>query len=106
MICHCHRCQKATGSVFFARVLVPLDSLEAHGPIGWFDGNNSVRRGFCTICGTALFSERKKSNVIGISLGSLDDPDRFQPTQHIWVSSKQKWLQLNDDLPKFSGFPP
>lgn len=82
-------------------MLVPLDSLVAHGPVGWFDCNIGLRRGFCTICGTALFSERKSVNVIGVSLGSLDHPDRFLPSEHIWISSKQEWLELNDDLPQF-----
>ena len=100
-VCHCHRCQKATGSAFFPRVMVPLDSLEGSGPIGWFDGNTGLRRGFCTICGSALFTERKSANAIGLSMGSLDHPDRFQPTEHIWVSSRQGWLHLNDGLPQF-----
>lgn len=105
-VCHCRRCQKATGSAFFARVLVPLDSLASHGPVEWFDCNTGVRRGFCTICGTALFSERKSANVIGVSMGSLDHPDRFPPAEHIWVSSRQEWLQLNDGLPQFPGAAP
>jgi len=100
-VCHCHRCQKAMGSPFNARVLVPLDSLEVSGPVGWFDGNTGLRRGFCTTCGTTLFSERKNANVIGLSMGSLDHPDRFHPTEHICVSSKQEWLYLNDGLPQF-----
>ena len=104
-VCHCHRCQKAIGSPFYARVLVPLDGLVVLGPVGWFDGKTGLRRGFCTICGTTLFSERKSANTIGLSMGSLDDPDRFHPTEHIWVSSKQGWLQLNDDLPQFSEAP-
>lgn len=100
-VCHCRRCQQATGSAFYARVLVPLEGLEMRGPIGWYDGNTGLRRGFCTVCGSTLFSERRTASVIGLALGSLDHPDRFQPEAHIWVSARQGWLQLDDALPQF-----
>lgn len=104
--CHCRRCQKATGSPFYARVMVPLDKVAMSGPVGWYDGGTGVRRGFCTLCGTSLFSERVSANTIGLTMGSLDEPERFQPTEHIWVSVKQAWLCLNDGLPQFPEGPP
>lgn len=97
--CHCTLCQKTTGAPFYARVRVPLDTVSMSGPIGWFHSSPPVRRGFCTQCGTRLFSERASTNVIGLSMGSLDEPDRFSPTEHIWVSKKQAWLKFADDLP-------
>lgn len=104
--CHCHRCQKATGSAFYVRVLVPLEGFEMHGPVGWYDGGTGVRRGFCTVCGSTLFSERKSADTIGLALGSLDQPGRFKPDEHIWVSSRQEWLQLDDGLPQYpEGMP-
>jgi hypothetical protein len=42
-----------------------------------------------------------RANAIGLSMGSLDQPDRFQPTEHIWVSAKQGWLHLDDGLPQY-----
>lgn len=97
--CHCRACQKATGAPFYARVQVPLDSVAMSGPIGWFASSAEVRRGFCTRCGTSLFSERAGANAIGLAMGGLDDPDAFAPGEHIWVSSKQAWLVIGDDLP-------
>jgi len=106
-VCHCKLCQKATGAAFYARVRVPLDSLTISGPVGWFHSSPPVRRGFCTRCGTTLFSERADANRIGIAMGSLDDPDRFSPTEQIWMSSKQAWVDLGDDLPGHAeGAPP
>ncbi|HEY9578702.1 MAG TPA: GFA family protein [Rhizorhapis sp.] len=104
--CHCHRCQKATGAPFYARVMVPLDSISMAGPIGWFNAESGVRRGFCTQCGTTLFSERQNANTIGLTMGSLDEPDLFEPTEHIWTSSKQAWLSLNDGRPQYPEAPP
>jgi hypothetical protein len=79
-VCHCRRCQRATGAAFFARVLVPLDSVQMQGPVGWFDGGTGLRRGFCTACGSPLFSERISANTLGLALGGLDDPGRFPLT--------------------------
>ncbi|MCW6509945.1 GFA family protein [Lichenifustis flavocetrariae] len=104
--CHCHRCQKATGASFYARVMVPLDSVIMRGPLGWFGAENGVRRGFCTLCGTSLASERQSANTIGLAMGSLDQPDRFEPTEHIWTSSKQAWLKLDDGRSQYPEGPP
>jgi hypothetical protein len=65
-----------------------------------------LRRGFCPRCGTSLFSERASANSIGLSTGSLHEQSRFHPTEHIWVSKKQAWLTLADDLPCYNEGPP
>lgn len=104
--CHCRMCQKAIGASFNARVLVPLDRLMIEGPVGWHASSETLRRGFCTICGTTLFSERASANAIGLTMGSLDDPNRFFPAEHIWLSSRQAWLTHADDLPCYEEGPP
>ena len=104
--CHCRLCQKAIGASFNARVLVPLDQVAISGPVGWYHSSPELRRGFCTTCGTTLFSERRGANIIGLTMGSLDDPDAFFPSEHIWVSSKQAWLGLGDDLACHAEGPP
>lgn len=103
--CHCRICQKATGGPFYARVQVPLDRVTISGPVGWYASSDSVERGFCPHCGTTLFSKRAATNAIGLTMGSLDDPNPFAPEAHIWVSSQQAWLVLGDDLPKYPGNP-
>ncbi len=99
-VCHCHICQKATGAAFYARVQVPFDTLAITGPVAWYPSSPGLRRGFCPNCGTTLFSKRASGNAIGLAMGSLDDPDWFRPTEHIWVSSKQAWIVLDDGLPQ------
>src|SRR3546814_2830965 len=74
--------------------MVPLDSVSMAGPIGWFNAESGVRRGFCTQCGTTLFSERQSANTIGLTMGSLDEPDLFEPTEHIWTRSEEHTSEL------------
>lgn len=95
-VCHCRKCQRAIGASFNARVLVPLDTLDIGGPVAWYSSSKELRRGFCPQCGATMFSERQSNNTIGITLGSLDDPDAFAPGDQIWTSSKQAWLVLSN----------
>lgn len=100
-ICHCRLCQKAIGAAFNGRMLYRRDQVELIGPIGRANSSPELARGFCTQCGTTLLSEREKVGVIGLTCGSLDDPDVFRPTEHIWTSSKQAWVKLDDGLPQY-----
>ncbi|MBB3706664.1 GFA family protein [Aminobacter aminovorans] len=65
-----------------------------------------VKRGFCAECGTTVLSGRESAGVLAVTSGSLDDPGLFRPTMHIWVSSKQPWLKLDDGLPQFAEAAP
>jgi hypothetical protein len=37
-----------------------------------------------------------------VSLGSLDRPDLIRPDDHVWTRSQLPWLEVVDDLPRFS----
>jgi hypothetical protein len=102
-VCHCRLCQKATGGAFFGRILVPLDKLNFTGPVKWYNSSPELQRGFCSNCGTALFSRRQSQNAVGISVGSLSDPSIFKPNEHIWTSERQPWLNFADGLPEYEG---
>jgi len=104
--CHCHKCQRATGAPVYARVLVALDTVTMSGPIGWYPSSPDLRRGFCQICGTTLFSERASANAIGLAMGSLNHPERFAPTMHIWTASKQPWVEIGAGVAQFEQAAP
>jgi len=105
-VCHCRVCQRSLGAAFNARVLMPLNAVTMTGALGRRNSSPVLVRGFCTVCGTSLFTERASAGVIGLTCGSLDAPEDFQPTEHIWTSSKQAWLTLNDGLPQYPEGPP
>ena len=43
--------------------------------------------------------------MIGFKIGSLDDPSRFTPAYHIWVSSAQAWHHIDPTKPAFPKNP-
>jgi len=100
-VCHCRLCQKAVGAAFNARILFRRSDLALTGAVQTFHSSPEAQRGFCPSCGTTVFSLREGVGVIAVTAGSLDDPSQFKPSMHIWISSKQPWLQIDDGLPQF-----
>lgn len=110
--CHCRDCQRASGTAFAAIVRVPAAAFTVTKGEPRFltvtgDSGNTVSRGFCPACGSPLFSRLSGlSEVVGIRVGSLDDPSQYQPRLDMFVASAQPWDCMHPDLPKFAGYPP
>jgi hypothetical protein len=109
-LCHCRTCQKAVGAPHFAAFFVPTDALIITGEFKEYastaDSGNTMYRGFCPNCGTALFGRNSKfTQVRPVSAATLDDPGWFVPEKDIWVADAQPWDYMNPDLPKFPGNP-
>jgi len=105
-VCHCRLCQRAIGAAFNARALYAVEAVTVSGPVGMAHSSEGLKRGFCTRCGTTIFSKREALGIMGLTSGSMDDPSGFAPIDHIWVSSKQPWLKLDDGLPQHAEGPP
>ena len=105
-ICHCKACQKVIGAAFNARVLMRIEDVVISGPVNTFHSSADLERGFCSRCGASIFSRRVSAGVIGLTAGSLDETSLFNPDMHFWVSSKQPWLKITDDLPQYPEGPP
>ena len=105
-VCHCRVCQKAIGAAFNARVLMRIEDVAITGPISTFHSSETLERGSWSHCGSSVFSRRVSAGVIGLTAGSLDDPTLFKPDMHFWVSSKQPWIEIADNLPQYPEGPP
>lgn len=110
--CHCRDCQRASGSAFAAIMRMPAAAFTVtKGAPSFYtvtgDSGNSVSRGFCAECGSPLFSRLSAglSEVVGVRVGSLDDPSSYRPAMDIFVTSAQPWDHMNPELPKFPGYP-
>jgi hypothetical protein len=99
-ICHCRVCQQAIGAPFNARLLFRRADVTVTGPLAVRHSSPELQRGFCPRCGTSLASIREDKGLIGLTAASLDQPERFRPDMHFWVSSRQPWVRLDDGLPQ------
>ena len=105
--CHCHACQRATGSAFLAMLWVPGASLtltkgdpQYHTETA--DSGNTLSRGFCAKCGAPVCANASRlPEYVSLIATSLDDPTLFQPMADYWIGSAQPWDYMNPELPKF-----
>jgi hypothetical protein len=89
-------CQRATGGVSAAFKNV------ARAALTWinceperYSSSPIANRGFCSACGTPLTFEfaDEEAETLDLTVGSFDDPYRFQPTSHFAIEScHENWL--------------
>lgn len=102
--CHCRDCRKQTGAPVMAFVAFRDDELTWHGePKTWRAGG--VERRFCEHCGSQIgYRDDKLPGETYLSLGFMDEPERYAPTMHAFEKRRLPFLQISDDLPRFDGF--
>jgi hypothetical protein len=108
-ICHCRMCQKAFGGFFAPLAGVPLGDLAwLRGAPSYFHSSNIAERGFCASCGTPLTFRYLDSDLINVSIGSLDRPGEVRPVKQYGTESRLPWFgdlaalpgtRTEDDLP-------
>jgi hypothetical protein len=93
-------CQKAFGSFFAPLTGVPPDKFEiTRGSLSIFRSSEQAERGFCKNCGTPLTFHYVGRPRISVSIGSLDEPEGFQPRKQYGIEGKLSWFGTLPDLP-------
>ena len=107
--CHCHRCQKASGTAFSANANVRRkywDLRAGADLIREFESSPGVYRAFCSICGSPIYSRwESEPEMFRIRLGLLDEDPGRRCLAHFWVESKAPWFEIADSLPQFERGP-
>ncbi len=107
-LCHCHHCQKDTGSAHAANLFSQSAKLI------WKSGVDAVTsfalpntrhsKSFCKLCGSALPSNQAVGLLV-VPAGCLDAEVSMAPTAHIYLSSRAYWDQKLEDVPTFERLP-
>jgi hypothetical protein len=108
--CHCHQCQKQSGSAFGMALWLRYSAFEVLGELGnWVRDTplgRPMRCQFCPQCGTRLFHwSSTDPGVVSIKPGTLDDTAWLVPRGHIWLESGQRWAHPQTGC-LFDGNPP
>jgi hypothetical protein len=99
-ICHCRMCQRAVGNVFAAFAGIGLgDFAWTKGKPATYRSSSIAERGFCSHCGTPLSFRYLGRDKISLTLGSLDEPARAQPSEQVGIESRIPWLNEALALP-------
>jgi hypothetical protein len=98
--CHCSQCRRQTGH-FYAATDVEDDDLEVEGArhLTWYSASPDARRGFCSVCGSALFWKHDRLDRTSVLAGSFDKPTGLRGERHIFVPDKGDYYEIDDGLP-------
>lgn len=94
--CHCHNCQKRTGSAFSVQGRVAQEHFELLSGadlLHTFVPNPDSRpKVFCSRCGSSLFSgDPLVDQEVSIRFGSLDGDPGIVPEAHVYPTSAPVW---------------
>jgi len=109
--CHCHWCQRETGSAFVLNAMIETAQVmltkgkpsKVMIPSESGKGQQMVR---CPDCQTTLWSHYAGigDKVSFIRVGTLDKPGTVPPDIHIFTSSKLPWVELSHNIPAVSEY--
>ena len=104
--CHCIDCRRSAGAPYVTWGSVPREDLViTRGEARKIAHANRIRC-FAACCGTPLFFEDSKdSDMIDVTIASLDDPASFAPQKAIFLEDKLPWVKLDESIPSFQKTP-
>ena len=105
--CHCRECRRWGGAPVQAWVQVaPLNFRVTRGAAKGYASSARATRWFCPDCGSPLYMTDSADISVGVTLGTLDQPDQVRPNVHGWVCERIGWFDISDALPRYAQAPP
>jgi hypothetical protein len=103
VMCHCSMCRKHSGAPALAFVHFPVSAFRwLRGEPARFRSSAYAERGFCSKCGSTLsMHEEVLGDRVQVTIGSLDEPQRVRPDDHVWTREQLPWFRIEDDRPRF-----
>jgi hypothetical protein len=100
-LCHCRMCQRASGNVSLAMVVLPTKTIRWDGEPDWYRSSAIAERPFCARCGTSLgFRYLDTPEKMDLTVASFDDPSRFTPHTHFGAESMWRAWINTEGLPE------
>jgi hypothetical protein len=109
--CQCRDCQRDTGSGHSSVLVFPRAAMRVSGEVSEIsrtaDSGVGKVKGFCGSCGSPLYNKpSSKPGMIGVYVGTLDDPSSFRPQMVMFASRGHAWDHLDPALPRLPGMRP
>lgn len=107
--CHCHLCQRASGSAFSLQALVQEAAVATTGPIVVHEHTNedriSVQR-VCGACHSRLYNTNTgRPGLAVVRAGTLDRSEELNCRAHIFTNYKQGWVAFDPTIPQWGEAP-
>jgi hypothetical protein len=86
-------CQKVSGSRFMAFGGLSAETfVVTRGALAIFQTSDIAERGFCAVYGTPLTYSVLDGQFVGVTLGSLNDPNAVAPKELFGAESRVSWM--------------
>jgi hypothetical protein len=108
--CHCHVCQRASGSAFSLQALVEESRLAVAGPVVVHEitteDRTSVQR-FCGTCRSRIYNTNtRRPGIAVVRAGTLDRSEELNCVAHIFTAYRQAWVIIPADVPSWEEAAP
>jgi len=108
--CHCTDCQTRSGSAFGIQLGGMIADLMVSGDL--VEGHHMQPSGArativaCAKCLTRIYTTNdQRLGFLNLRAGTLDNSRDLIPGFHLWVSTKQSWIVIPDDVPSLDTQP-
>lgn len=107
--CHCHICQRWTGSAFSQQAIVPEALLTVSGPVTVYEKATGDRTSFqriCAVCHSRVYNTNtRRPGFAVVRAGTLDRSEELDCRAHIFTATRQRWFALPDGVPAWPDAP-
>lgn len=108
--CHCHQCQRWSGSAFSLQALVAEDALSVDGPVTVYEkvteDRTSTQR-LCAVCHSRIYNTNtRRPGIAVIRAGTLDRSEELACVAHIFTANRQRWFDIPDTVSSWPEMPP
>ena len=107
--CHCHICQRWSGSAFSLQAVVAEAALTVTGPVVVYEKTTEDRTSVQRICGTChsrLYNTNtRRPGMAVVRAGTLDRSEELVCRGHIFTNYRQQWVALDPALPQWGEAP-
>lgn len=102
-ICHCHACQRRTGSVFGVQARFPVERVTIRGRSARYmrpgDSGGRARFHFCPVCGaTVHYQLEGLEDLVGIPIGAFADQSFPAPGISVFEECMHGWVVLPEGV--------
>lgn len=104
--CHCHQCQRWSGSAFSLQAMVPEAAITLAGPVVSFDRVTEDRVSTQHVCGEChgriYNTNTRRPGVAIVRAGTLDRSEELECAFHIYTAYRQQWFALPEGVPAWA----
>ncbi len=94
--CHCKSCQRFHGN-YNPMIVADKEQVALRGDISWYTSSDTAERGFCGVCGAALFKRQTTGPKLLISVGSLDDTTGLRNIKNVFVEKEETYYTMPEE---------